>query len=411
MAFDGHDARYLDVRWLEQGLPKPALLKAWVYRYTDGQRLVYLELRRLLVCCGKLAKTHSVHDVVNRSCKDEGDWVVSWAPMGLAVEDCLVRSAKANRFRNKLFNREPPAELVRSEWQITLLGALCILCQWSVAGMKRSQETSQLVLQSLLESTIGREALPELLLHFRDPGIMQSCLQRAGLQLCVHLPSLHADIGRVSVDSCLSSFWPSFLSCFLKAWIAVDNCQAARALCKVLLETLAQHIAHHTVESSHGDVMLGRDLDPAAQGRNCVDEDVVQFLRQEAAAKHLSRGVINDVHDVAYPSQGAVWQRKDACRYAANCWEEFQSNKSSNVVVAVSLDAKRLGDPGVDLLVGACSRSCTGIWLPPQATWNSWAFQSLVLIPTHVLRDLRTKSRVFLAVAATSEPNSLRAPE
>ncbi|CAE7773910.1 dpf-6 [Symbiodinium sp. CCMP2592] len=371
MVFSAYHPRYLACSQLHNGKSEAVNLKTWVYSNTDGERLLLLELRRLLHCCGKVPRSQYVHEIVNKGCGADGEWRNCFELLGLSVDECLVKSKKASKYSNKNFKGMQQPELLRNEWQITTLGALALLCQWSISGMHRNQERCRFLFRSMLEASIPGDSMAAVLSPFSDTGILQRCLQRPGLGTCVHLSQVLGELPTASHAMSTATFLDKTVSCLCKVWSTSDSCESAKYLCLKVLEDIALLVEQHLVEFGHEDVLLGRSLDPAADRRQAVDEDVVEALRQQAVEHNLSRQVLNCVHNAADRTAGLKWQKRDACRYIAKSWEAFQKDRTTNVVVAVSLDAKRLGDPGQDLLVGAASRDGVGVWLPPQDGMSS----------------------------------------
>ena len=368
MALPAAQPRYLACSQLNDGKAEAVNVKAWVYTKADGEPLVLLELRRLLHSCGKIARKEYVNDVVAKGCNPEGEWQNCFGLFGLTADECLVKSHKAKKYKNKHLSGVQIPGIHRNEWQISVLGALVLMCQWSMSGMHRSQKRSAFFMRSMLEAAVPLDSMGTVLSLFRDADLLQRCMQRSGLKPCVHLSSLLCQLPTVSAGTTAGTFMEQILGCLTKTWATADECDSARQISMRVLDNMAVLLEQHFVEFGHCDVLMGSSLDPARDRRLRVDEDVVEFLRQQAAEQNLSRRVLTSVHDAAHPTAVTGWQMRDACRYAASSWLTFQEDITQNVVVSVSLDGKRLGDPGQDLLVGAASRGDIAVWLPPQAS-------------------------------------------
>ena len=364
MAASHRKVHYIPVQWLQDSRPTPAMLKAWSYTSCDGDCEIYLELRRLLKCSGRLAPSQIVADQVNK--QGASEWQGCFSLVGLQLEDAILKSRKAAQYKSKLFAKAVPSERLRSEWQVSLLGAVLLLCLWSSGGrLRQKREMAKYLLHSLLARAISTSEMRGMLSPLSDLDLLQKCQQRRGIGVCVHLQRFSGKLQAFPPQVSVTHFWEEFQEVFLAMYLLQDECHSAQSIWEVLVRDLAAGIGNHLIEFGEEDVMLGQTLDPAYEDRQSVDEDVKSHLRSEAATLNKSRRSVCEVLHIADASSASRWQRQDACLYLARCWRLFQ-NLSPDAVVSCCFDAKRIGQPAEDLLVGVAASQDLAAWMPPQ---------------------------------------------
>ena len=215
MAGSHRNLHYIPVQWLQDSRPSPAMLKAWSYTSGDGDCDIFLELRRLLKCSGRLAPSQIVADQVNKHGASE--WKECFSLVGLDLEDAILKSRKAALYKSKLFAKSVPSERLRSEWQVSVVGAVLLLCMWSSGGrIREKRDMAKHLMHSLLARCLSTESMRSLLSPLSDGDLLQKCQKRRGIDVCVHL---HRFAGRLQVfppNVSVSKFWEEFQGGFLR---------------------------------------------------------------------------------------------------------------------------------------------------------------------------------------------------